>query len=109
MPLMRVILFVAGGAGCRKLVTIKVALVAGIALDPPVFAAECKLCLPVMVETDHIPFLRAMAVITFRAIAPAMYVLQLMANAANGADVLIELAGMTSFAGDFFMRTAQLE
>lgn len=103
LPLMRVVLCVAGGAGRRQLVAIEVALVAGTAFNLPMSAAERKLRLPVVIEMDYDPFLRAMAVIAFHAIAPAMHILQLMTVTANRADAFIALSGVTSVTGDFCM------
>lgn len=109
LPVVRIVLFVTGGARRRQLVAIKVALVAGIALGLPMLAAKSKLGLLVMIEKDHIPFLRAVAGVALRAIAPAMHILQLMADAANRTDALIAFAGMTRIAVNFLMRPGQLE
>ena len=106
---MRVALFVAGKAICRQLVAIKIALVTIITFGLLMTAAKCKLRLPIMVESDHVPFLRTMAFVAFRTITPAMHILQLMAVAANRADTLIAFTGMTGFTVDLFMRADQLE
>lgn len=106
---MHVVLLVAGEAVCRQLVAIKITRVAVIAFDLLMLATMHKLRFPVMVESDHVPFLRAVALVTFCAIAPAMHILQLVAIAANHADALIAFTGMAGFAVDFLMSSDQLE
>ena len=103
------VLFVAGEAICRQFLAIQIVLVAIITFDLLMLATKRELRLPIMVESDHVPFLRAMAVFTFFAVAAAMHILQLMAFAANRADALIAFTGMTGFAVDFLMRADQLE
>jgi hypothetical protein len=94
LPLMRIVFFVAGGAGRWQLFAIKVALVAGIAFRLPVLAAQSKFRLPVVVELDGVPFFRAMTIVAFGPVAAAMHVLQLMAKRACRADALVAFAGM---------------
>ena len=109
LALMRIVLFVAGEAGRRQLLAIKVPLVARVTLGLRMLAQEGELRLPVMVEMDDVPFLRTMAVIAFGPIAPAVHVLQLMTNRAICTDALIALANVTGLAGDLLVCPGQRE
>lgn len=99
----RIVLLVTGYARHRQLIAIEIALMAGVAFGRGVFAVQREFRLPVVIETDLVPFNRLMAVVAFRAMPPAMDILQLMACGADGADAFVTLSCVASVASHFGM------
>jgi hypothetical protein len=80
-----------------------------VAFDACVAASQRKLRRPVMIEADRGPFGRLVAGLAFRAVAPLMDVLQLMARVACGLSAFISLASVTCRASDLRVSAEQRE
>lgn len=100
LRLMRVILLVAGDAGCCELVAIKVAGVTGIAFDLGVLSAQRELGHAVVIELHGLPLGRGVASLALGAVACRMSVLQAMAGDAGRWEILVAFSGMTGGAVD---------
>ena len=108
LTVMPIILAVAGDAGCRELVAIKIARVAGIALEFGVCGPQRKFSL-VVIEKDRGPFILVVASFALGAVAADMNVLNGVAIGASGADPLVVFADMACQARDLAVRTSQRE
>ncbi len=93
LAFMPVILAVAGDACCRELVAIKVARVAGIALDLGMCGPQRKFGL-VVIEENRGPFILVVASVALGAVAADMNVLNGVAIGASGADTFVVFADM---------------
>ena len=96
LAFMRVVAFMTSDAGCRELVAIEIALVAGIALDLFVCAPQRKFRRFVVIEFNGFPFFRAVTGLAFRAIAALVNILDFVAIGTGVRQVFVALANMTN-------------
>ena len=75
LPFMRVMLLVAGHTGHGEFIFVNITCVASVTFRLCMLAALLEFGLFVVVEADHIPFLRPMAGFAFVAIPSAMHIL----------------------------------
>jgi len=109
LTLVRVVLAVAGHAGRRQLVTVEIARVAAIAPHLGVRSTQWIFCRLVVIEVDRAPLVLVVAAVAFRAVPPAMNILNPVAIHACGADILVPFAHMARRTGHRRMRALEPE
>jgi hypothetical protein len=109
LPFVAVVFAVAGYAGRRQLVAIKIAGVAGVALDCRVRRPERKLRHLVVVEADRAPLVLVVAALALAAVPSGVDILNLVAIDARSADPLVVFAAMARRAGDGAVRGLERE
>ncbi len=109
LPLMTVILAVAGRAGGRQLVAVEIAGVAGVTTDLGVCPAQGIFGRLVVIEVAHGPLLLIVAAVALRPVPSAVDVLNLVAIRAGGADALVAFVHMARGTGHCAVRALQAE